>query len=176
MSADCTYMYDTSDGKLVLPPSKPNLGTLMKPVIKDTNPKDMRGVKKAPISSIPTQVISEVGVAMLEGALKYGRHNYRHAGVRASVYYDATMRHITQWWEIGENIDKDSGMHHITKAIASLCVLRDAMINDMCTDDRPPSTKNFYPELDKKVEELLEKYKDYDPIHYNIEDKMHVKE
>ena len=76
---------------------------------------------------------------MLEGARKYGRHNYRIAGVRASVYIDAAKGHIDQWWE-GEDIDDESKLNHIIKAIASLVVLRDAMIHDKWLDDRPPKT------------------------------------
>lgn len=76
---------------------------------------------------------------MLEGGIKYGRHNYRVIGVRGSVYYDATRRHIDAWWE-GQDVDPDSGLNHITKAICSLVVLRDAMIQGKFTDDRPPPT------------------------------------
>ena len=93
--------------------------------VKDTNPKDAIGISKAPLSTVSAAVLMEVGVAMLEGASKYGRHNYRAAGVRASVYYDALMRHAMAWWE-GEDLDPDSGMSHITKAITTLVVLRDA--------------------------------------------------
>jgi hypothetical protein len=126
---------------------------------KDTNPKDAVGIKKAPLSVVPTQVIHEIGLGMLEGALKYGRHNYRVAGVRASVYYDATMRHLNSWWE-GEDIDPASKLSHITKAMASLAVLRDAMLNDMVNDDRPPKVKNlnWMEDYNKKVEELLVTY------------------
>src|SRR5688572_29793649 len=106
---------------------------------KDTNPKDAVGVQKPPMSTVPSPVLMEVGLAMLEGALKYGRHNYRDAGVRSSVYYDATMRHMMRWFE-GEDIDPDSGLSHITKAIASLVVLRDAqMQGKVAFDDRPPA-------------------------------------
>jgi hypothetical protein len=107
---------------------------------KDTNPKDALGCKKPPLSVIPCPVLYEIGAGMLEGACKYRRHNYRIAGVRMSVYYDATMRHLMAWWE-GEDVDPDSGMNHIAKAITSLIVLRDAMMNDMVTDDRPPPPK-----------------------------------
>jgi hypothetical protein len=136
---------------------------------KPSNPKDMVGIKKVPFSVISAAVTAEVGVGMLEGGCKYGRHNYRAVGVRASVYYDATMRHLTAWWE-GEDIDCDSGMSHVTKAICSLFVLRDAMINDMWEDDRAPSCPEFYNDLNKKVEEILERYKDRDPRHYTIAD------
>lgn len=108
--------------------------------VKDTNPKDAVGTKKwRQYCTVPTTVIWELGVAMLEGARKYGRHNYRIAGVRASVYVDAAKGHIDQWWE-GEDIDEESKLSHITKAMASLLVLRDAMIQDRWLDDRPPKT------------------------------------
>lgn len=130
--------------------------------LKDTNPKDAVGVKKAPVSTISGPVIAELGVAMLEGARKYGRHNYRVSGVRASVYRDATWRHLTKWWE-GEDIDPDSGLNHITKAIASLSVLRDAMIFDKWVDDRPPAlpdAEKFWKNLDELAGKVVDKYKD----------------
>lgn len=106
---------------------------------KDTNPKDSVGIKKVPMSPVSVPVMMEVGLAMLEGALKYGRHNYRVSGVRASVYYDALMRHIGAWWE-GEDMDPGTKgrIHHITKCISTLTVLRDSMIKGNWVDDRPP--------------------------------------
>lgn len=105
---------------------------------KPSNPKDAVGVRKwRYISTVPFTVMWEIGAAMLEGARKYGRHNYRVVGVRSSVYVDAAFGHIGQWWE-GEDTDSDSGVSHITKAIASLVVLRDAMIQEKLEDDRPP--------------------------------------
>lgn len=139
------------------------------PTVKDTNPKDAIGIRKAPMSTVPAAVLAEVGVAMLEGASKYGRHNYRVAGVRGSVYYDATMRHLMSWWE-GEDTDPDSGMSHITKAITSLVVLRDAMLQGMCTDDRPPRAIEFYTRLNTLAAEVLARHADKSPRHYTIED------
>ncbi len=137
--------------------------------VKDTNPKDAIGISKAPMSTVSAAVLMEVGVAMLEGASKYGRHNYRAAGVRASVYYDALMRHAMAWWE-GEDLDPDSGMSHITKAIATLVVLRDAMIQDKFTDDRPPRSAPFLPALNDTAAALLVKHADKRPRHYTIAD------
>lgn len=126
---------------------------------KPSNPKDSVGIKKVPWSVIPLPVLWELGVAMLEGALKYGRHNYRSIGVRASVYYDATVaRHLASWWE-GEDLDPDSGLSHITKAIASLTVLRDAMIRGNWVDDRPPKTDpKILADLNERAAALLAKY------------------
>lgn len=128
---------------------------------KDTNPKDAIGVRKPPFSTLSGQVMAEVGTAMMEGARKYGRHNYRVAGVRASVYYDAALRHLVSWFE-GEDTDPDSGMSHVTKAIAGLMVLRDAQLNGMLTDDRPPSVQNpeWMAELTAQVESIFERYPD----------------
>lgn len=128
---------------------------------KDTNPKDAVGIKKVPFSTVPAPVIAEIGLGMLEGARKYGRHNYRIAGIRYSVYYDAAMRHLTAWWE-GQDTDPDSGLSHITKALASLVVLRDAMMNDKATDDRPPSSQNqnWVACFNAKAAEIIDRYPD----------------
>lgn len=126
--------------------------------IKDTNPKDSIGIKKVPFSVIPANVLGEIGLGLLEGGIKYRRHNYRVAGVRASVYYDATLRHLFSWWE-GENIDPDSSINHIGKAIASLVVLRDSMMNENWNDDRPPKIKQgWIKDLNKKAQELIDSF------------------
>lgn len=128
---------------------------------KETNPKDAVGVTKAPLSVLPMQVVYEAALGMYEGALKYGAFNYRLAGVRASVYYDAVERHLNQWWE-GEDIDPDSGLNHITKAITTLMVMRDAMLNEKFTDDRPPKILNqdWMRNYNDKVKQLQAKYPD----------------
>jgi hypothetical protein len=125
---------------------------------KDTNPKDAVGTKKVPFSVLPWKVIAEVALALLEGARKYGRHNWRVAGVRASVYVDASMRHLTDFWE-GTDVDPDSGLNHITKAIAGLVVLRDSMMMGNWKDDRPPKIQEgWVQDLNKKAAEIIEKY------------------
>lgn len=135
---------------------------------KDTNPKDAIGVKKAPMSVVPAQVMAELGLAMLEGATKYGRFNFRVAGVRASVYYDAAQRHLMAWFE-GEDIDPASQLNHITKAIASLVVLRDSMLMGNWVDDRPPSVElglRYAQELNDLAAKIIEAHADKNPHHH----------
>lgn len=143
--------------------------------IKKENPKDSVGTGKVPVSTIPAPVIAEVGLAMLEGARKYGRHNFRIAGVRASIYYDAVVsRHLPAWWE-GQDEDPDTctldadgnpipgtGLSHITKAIAALVVLRDAMMNQMWVDDRPPPFRdpNWVASMNEKARNIIARYPD----------------
>lgn len=128
---------------------------------KSTNPKDSIGIRKPRCFHVSSgHVEREVSIAMMEGAMKYGAYNYRVAGVRASVYFDATREHMNSWWA-GEDIDPDSGISHITKAIASLYVLRDAMIQNKWQDDRPPefiNLKDYKAGLQKVVDQLFEKY------------------
>lgn len=135
---------------------------------KPTNPKDAIGVRKAPMSTVPGGVLAEIGVALLEGAAKYGRSNYRASGGRASVYYDAAMRHMIAWWE-GEDIDAESGLSHVTKAIASLVVLRDVMMRGNLTDDRPPASAPFYERLNALAAEVLDRHADKAPVHVTRE-------
>ena len=100
------------------------------------NPKDTIGSKKLPFSTLPWAVLGEAAAGMGEGAIKYGKHNYEVVGIRNSIYFDATLRHLIAWF-LGEDIDPESGIHHVTKAITSLMVLRDAQLYDNVTDDRP---------------------------------------
>ena len=125
---------------------------------KETNPKDAVGIQKPPMSCLPFPPLMEGGLAMLEGALKYGRHNYREAGIRSSVYFDAAMRHLIRWWE-GEDLDPDSGLPHITKAFVTLLVLRDAQMLGKVFDDRPPSADPAWFEvLNARVPQLLARF------------------
>lgn len=126
---------------------------------KISNPKDSVGVRKVPLHVLSMPVLMEMALGMHEGARKYGSHNFRVAGVRASVYYDAAMRHLGAYWE-GQDIDPDSGLSHITKALSCLHVLRDAMMNDMCTDDRPPKFKNqeWVKDFNDAAGRIIDKY------------------
>ncbi len=157
------------DGVICLWPEGARMGTFCKVVLADgecvpaetkaTNPKDAIGTRKVPYSCVPSAVVSELSLAFLEGACKYGRHNYREAGVRASVYFDAAKRHLDLFWE-GQDIDPDSGLPHITKALACLTVLRDAQMNDKCTDDRPPAMADphWMAKLNKLAGEVLDRF------------------
>lgn len=123
-----------------------------------TNPKDSIGVRKAPMHAVPPRVQIEEGLALLEGEIKYGGYNWRKAGVRASVYFDAALRHLYQWWE-GEDIDPDSGLSHLIKAKACLTVLRDGMLEGNWTDDRPPASKDgWMQEANRKAADLINRH------------------
>ncbi len=130
--------------------------------VKQSNPKYDEGLKKAPLHCIPCGPLYELGLAMFEGSRKYGRHNYRAVGVRASVYYDASIGHIIDWWE-GEDIDPESGVHHLIKAMACLLVVRDSMLMGNFNDDRPLKYTNGLvgrSGLKEEIANIVKKYPD----------------
>lgn len=140
---------------------------------KDSNPKDeTAGAEgRVPLGLLPDTARVAGAMAMHEGAQKYGRYNYRAVGVRASVYHDALMRHMTAWWN-GEDIDPDSGLPHTWKALACIAILIDSAACDMLTDDRPPSAPvaRMLKDL-KPVVTMIEKdLAAYSPKQYTIAD------
>ncbi len=137
---------------------------------KETNPKAVQATTSPPMSFVSKPVMYEVGLAMLEGALKYGGHNYRVAGAKASTYYNAAVGHLDDWWE-GEDIDADSDLHHVTKAISSLMVLRDAMLMGTFNDDRPPKSEGGWRrKMKAHVAMLMGKYPD--PVEMWTEERL----
>ncbi len=66
---------------------------------KDTNPKAALGAAKPGLSVVPSTALYAMAAAHMDGAYKYGAHNWRVSGVSARTYYDAAMRHLTAWWE-----------------------------------------------------------------------------
>lgn len=138
-----------------------------------SNPKDSIGVLKADMSVVPTPVLYGLSLAMLEGALKYGKFNYREVGVRASIYIAALKRHVDSWEE-GEDYDPDLEaigvkVSHLDKAIACLVILRDAMIRGKLEDDRrPASPKGWLQGFNEEAKKMIEHYKakGKEVIHY----------
>jgi len=141
-----------------------------------TNPKDFVGSDKLPVHLFPTTAKYYGCLGLLEGMLKYGRSNWRVAGVRASIYYDALNRHMDKWVE-GENIDNESGLPHLAHAIACIAILIDATEKGNMNDDRmyPTNFQSMIDKLTPEVKRLKEKYKDKSPKHYSIQDKKESK-
>lgn len=102
----------------------------------DANPKDLIGSKKVSMTKLPAIATLNFNHAMMNGAVKYGPYNWRQKKVRASIYVDAALRHISQWFE-RELEARDSGVHHLGHAGACLGILLDAEATGNLVDDRP---------------------------------------
>lgn len=139
---------------------------------KDTNPKDAIGSTKLDMGLVPDTFVAEVALAFTEGALKYGRYNWRVAGVRASIYHAALRRHMAKWWN-GENLDPQTGVSHLASAAACIAVLIDGAAVGKLSDDRPPRARNIGIMIDSKAESaahLKRVLEDHDPHQYTIND------
>ncbi len=141
---------------------------------KPTNPKDIIGSDKLPLHLWPATATAVGCIAMLNGALKYGRSNFRAVGVRASIYQDAAKRHLDAWFE-GEELDPDDGVPHLGAALACIAIIIDAEAAGKLTDDR--MVAGGYAALKAKMTEHVKRLKDLhkarDPKHWTIADKLH---
>lgn len=131
-------------------------------VSKATNPKDAIGATKLPISWVPTAVNRYAALAFAEGALKYGRYNWRVAGVRISIYLDALHRHLMKLqdgeWCDGDSLGPDAEgnpqgtqVPHLGSIIACAGIILDSWECDKLTDDRPPVNINTSADMDSRV-------------------------
>lgn len=139
---------------------------------KPSNPKDVIGSTKLDMGLVPDTAIAYAAIALTEGALKYGRYNWRVAGVRASIYRAACDRHLKKWWN-GEECDPKTGIHHLANALACIAIILDADCCNALTDDRPPRNAGFaqlVDDLAEDVKSLQELFKDHHPHQYTIED------
>ena len=136
-----------------------------------TNPKQVCGSSKLPLHLWPETATIMGVIAMLDGCLKYGRSNYRVAGVQASIYVDACKRHLNLWME-GEECADDNGVPHLAHALACIAIIIDAEAAGKLNDDR--MVQGGYVELARKltphVNRLKELYRDRSPKHYSIQD------
>ncbi|MGH6691884.1 MAG: dATP/dGTP diphosphohydrolase domain-containing protein [Gammaproteobacteria bacterium] len=139
---------------------------------KSTNPKDAIGGDKLPLHLWPETATIYGSLALLDGALKYGRSNFRAIGVRASVYYDAARRHLNAWFE-GEDADPDSGLPHLSHTLACLAILVEALAQGNLNDDRmyPTRYRETVQAMTPHVARLRAKYADRAPRHFTILDK-----
>lgn len=138
---------------------------------KPTNPKDVIGSRKLPMNIVPSTLVAFASTAFLEGALKYGRYNWRHSGVRASIYGDAAARHLAKWWN-GQDADPVTRVKELASVLACVGIILDAEVCGMLTDDRPPVAPmaELINDLSFTVEHLLELFKDQHPHQYTIAD------
>ena len=144
---------------------------------KDSNPKDAFGTQKLQLNVVPGSFAAYTSLALLEGALKYGRYNWRIKGVRVSIYLDALKRHIEKYEE-GQWADPKTTVPHLANAAACLCIILDAGLAGMLTDDRPPSLPNHDQWIDGMTDivmHLKKTFQDHDPYQYTIADTLPVK-
>lgn len=143
----------------------------MTDTVKPSNPKDAIGSDKLPLHLWPETATALGCLAFLNGALKYGRANFREIGVRASIYTDAAKRHLNAWFE-GEECDPDDGVPHLAAALGCIAIIVDAGAAGKLNDDRniAGGYRALVDGLTPHVARLKESHKNRTPKHYTIED------
>ena len=141
------------------------------PNVFDENPKDLIGSGKIPLHLWPTTASAAGSIALLNGAMKYGRSNWRKIGVRASIYVDACQRHLSAWFEGHE--EDEEGVPHLSAALACLAILVDCQAAGKLRDDRqfPGGHSEFMDAMTKKVTHLKSLHESKSPKHYTIADR-----
>ena len=139
--------------------------------LKDTNPKDAIGSGKIPMHLWPDTASAMGCIGLLDGMLKYGRSNFRVMGIRSSIYYDACRRHIDAWFS-GEDYDRDSGVPHLSHALACLAIIVDAQAAGKFVDDRmvKGGYRKVMDDLTPHVARLKALHANKNPRHFTIQD------
>ena len=101
------------------------------------NPKDRVGSKKVPLAYLPPAGIIYGGLAMANGADKYGPYNFRDSKISYMTYLHAILRHTLALID-GEDTAEDSQLPHLAHIIANGAILADAIEGGFIIDDRPP--------------------------------------
>lgn len=100
------------------------------------NPKKAMGSLKPGFHTVPMSVMLEVAEVMRLGAAKYGQKNWREQAIDTSTYYSAMLRHLLSWFEDAEDLDPESGQHHLAHVIANAMIVLDGQKQGKLIDDR----------------------------------------
>jgi hypothetical protein len=71
---------------------------------------------------IPPLALEEMVKVLTFGAQKYERDNWKHVDDAKRRYFDAMQRHIWAWKQ-DEQIDPESGIHHLAHAMCCIFFL-----------------------------------------------------
>jgi hypothetical protein len=101
-----------------------------------TDPKGIAGKLKPQLQLIPPALNVETAMALSCGAAKYGAWNWRENRVEIMTYLGAMRRHIDCLID-GEDIDPESGAHHLGHVAAGCAIVLDARKSGTLVDNRP---------------------------------------
>ena len=89
---------------------------------------------KSGVDQIPPEVLLELGRIYTFGERKYARDNWK-AGTAWHEFYGSALRHLYNWW-MGEDLDPESGLHHLAHALWNITTLMYYQNHDLGEDTR----------------------------------------
>lgn len=90
---------------------------------------------KSGVDQIPPEVLLEWGDVFTYGEKKYARNNWLK-GTDWHEFAGSALRHLLRW-QMGEDIDPETGLPHLAHALWNVGALRAYQIRGLGTDDRP---------------------------------------
>lgn len=103
----------------------------------NADPKAACGQAKPQLQLIPPAFNVEVSKALELGAAKYGAWNWREHRVEIMTYLGAMKRHIDCLIN-GEEMDPESGAHHLGHVAAGCAIVLDARQHGTLVLNLPP--------------------------------------
>ena len=100
---------------------------------------------KVALSLFPMHLLAGAARIFMGGAMKYAQWNWAK-GMPHSSCVDCFLRHFNKYWYMGEDIDEESGEHHLDHMICNLIMLRHSTIAFKEGDDRPPTAVTHFDE------------------------------
>lgn len=100
---------------------------------------------KVSFSLVPMQLLAGVARIFMGGALKYKSWNWSKGG-KYSTAYDCCQRHLIKFWYCGEDLDEESGEHHLDHALCNILMLKHFIATYKEGDDRPPTEVTHFNE------------------------------
>jgi len=92
---------------------------------------------KISLSLVPIHLLAGCARVFMSGAIKYAPYNWTK-GMPWSDAFDPLFRHLIKWWYLGEDIDLESGEHHLDHILCNLFMLKHYTKSYIEGDDRPP--------------------------------------
>lgn len=94
---------------------------------------------------IPWHLLAGTARVFMGGKVKYKEWNWAK-GMPWSDCVDCLARHFIRWWFLREDIDPESGEHHIDHMFCNLFMLRHYVVTFKEGDDRPDGELTRFPE------------------------------
>jgi len=92
--------------------------------------------EKLRMDLIPVSTLNGLAEVLTYGAQKYGTNNWQGLSDFNNRFYGALLRHLIAW-RSGEEIDTESGLHHLKHALANICFLLDHQSNSKAMNVNP---------------------------------------
>jgi hypothetical protein len=102
---------------------------------------------KIDLTLVPMLLLGGVTRVFMGGKLKYAEWNWAN-GMAWGSAMACTLRHLFKWWFLREDLDSESGEHHLDHVLANVFMMKHYTKAYIEGDNRPPKSAMFEMWLD----------------------------